>query len=129
MTLRLCMLAITALSLTVVIRQWKSDFLPFVRLAAALIFSALIITAASPIVTYLRELMQNTAAASYASVMLKALGIAVLSQCCSEICKECGENGISNGVELIGKVEILLLCLPLINDILTLAKELMTIGS
>ena len=129
MTVKICMLAITALSLAVLVRQWKSDFLPLLRLGAVILFSALLLSASAPIVAYLRDLIEGTTAASYAVILFKALGIAFLSQCCSEICKECGENGISTGVELIGKVEILLLCLPMINDILTLTRELLSIGS
>lgn len=129
MGLRICMLAITALTLAMLIKQWKSDFLPFVRLAIALAFSILLVSAAAPVVIYIQKLMNDTSASTYASVLVKALGIAVLTQCCSEICKECGENGIATGVELVGKIEILLLCLPLINEILTLAKNLMSIGN
>lgn len=123
------MLAVTALALALLIKQWKSDFLPYVRLAIALGFSILLVSSAAPLVTFLQGLIQNTSVSGYASILLKALGVAVLTQCCSEICKECGENGISTGVELAGKIEILLLCLPLINEILTLAKNLMSIGS
>lgn len=128
MGLRVCMLAVTALTVTVLVRQWKADFVPFIRLAVTLLFSFLVITAAAPIVSYLEALLENTAASKYATVLIKGLGISILTQCCSEICRECGEGGIGSGVELIGKIELLLLCLPLMNEILTLAKELMTIG-
>ena len=129
MELRICLLAVTALTLAMLIRQWKADFIPFVRLAIALVFSFLLISSATPLVSFLKNLLENTVASEYTSVMLKALGVAILTQCCSDLCKECGENGISTGVEMAGKIEILLLSLPLINDILTLAKELLTIGA
>lgn len=123
------MLAVTALALALIIKQWKSDFVPYVRLAVALTLAILLVSSATPLVDLIQTLMQSTAVSGYASVMLKALGVAILTQCCSEICKECGENGISTGVELAGKIEILLLCIPLINEILTLAGELLSIGT
>ena len=129
MGLRICMLAVTALALALLVKQWKADFVPYIRLAVALTFSILLVSAASPIVDLVQTLMQNTSVSGYTAIMLKALGVAILTQCCSEICKECGENGISTGVELAGKIEILLLCIPLITEILTLAGELMSIGS
>lgn len=122
------MLAATALVLALLVKQWKSDFLPFVRLAVAIGFAILVITSAAPIVEYIEELIGNTAASEYVTILLKALGVAVLTQCCCEICKECGENGIATGVELVGKIELLLLALPLIHNILSLAKELFSIG-
>lgn len=129
MALKLCMLAVTALALALLIKQWKTDFVPYVRLAVALTFSILLVSTAAPLVDLIQTLMQSTAVSGYATIMLKALGVSILTQCCSEICKECGENGISTGVELAGKIEILLLCVPLINEILTLASELMSIGT
>ena len=129
MALRVCLLAVTALSLALLVKAWKSDFLPLVRIAAALAFALLLISAATPIISYVEGLIQSTSAAGYAPILFKALGIAILTQRCSEICRECGEGGIATGVELVGKLEILLLCLPLINEILTLARELMELGS
>ena len=128
MGLRVCMLAITALTVTILVRQWKTDFAPFVRLAVTVLFSALVITAATPIVTYLEALIESTSASSYVTTLLKGLGIAILTQCCSEICRECGEGGIGPGVEWLGKIEILLLCLPLMSEILSLAKDLLAMG-
>ncbi|MBQ9760210.1 MAG: hypothetical protein IJW16_02550 [Clostridia bacterium] len=129
MALRVCLLAVTALSLALLVKAWKSDFLPLVRIAAALAFALLLISSATPIISYVEGLIQSTSAAGYSPILFKALGIAILTQCCSEICRECGEGGIATGVELVGKLEILLLCLPLINEILTLARELMELGS
>ena len=128
MGLRICMLAHTALVLSILIKQWKSDFLPFVRLAIALFFSVMIISAASPLILYLETLMESASIAEHATLLLKALGVATLTQICSEICKECGENGLASGIEIVGKIEILLLSLPLINQILSLAKEMMSLG-
>lgn len=118
------MLAITGVSAAMILKQWKADYLPVLRLALSLLFAVAAITAATPAIAFLRELTEESSASEYAGVLLRALGIAVLTQSCSDICKECGESGIAGGVELIGKVEILLLSLPLIREILSAAREL-----
>ena len=92
MALRISLLAITALILAILIKQWKTDLLPLVRIAAILVFAFLLISSASPIVSLVRSMLESSPAAKYTEVMLKALGIAILTQCCSEICKECGEK-------------------------------------
>lgn len=125
-SVKICLIAVTCVSLLVIVRQWKSDFLPLLRLGVALLFAFLIISAAAPVVAYLRELTSLSGLSGYAELLLKALGIAVLTQCCAGLCRECGENVAAGGVELAGKVEILLLCLPLIGEILSTAKELLT---
>ena len=126
---RICLLAIPVLILLLTVKVWRADFLPLVRIATAVTVGALLITAAQPLVAYLQELTRGSAASEYAESLFKALGVAILTQCCSEISKECGENGLATGVELVGKLEILLLSLPLIREILSLAKELMEIGA
>ena len=122
------MLAVTGVAAAVIIKQWKSDFLPLVRLALAVVFGISVITAVAPLISYVGTLAGQSGISEYSAILFKALGIAVLTGCCSEICRECGESAAANGVELTGKVEILLLCLPLINEILTAAQGLLALG-
>lgn len=128
-SLKFCMLAVTGVAAAVIVKQWKSDFLPLLRLALVVLFGIAVISAASPLIVYLENMTGTDGIAPYAEILLKALGIAVLTQCCAEICRECGEGGAANGVEMTGKVEILLLCLPLINEILTAAQGLLALGA
>lgn len=122
------MLAVTGVTAAMIVKQWKSDFLPLLRLALAILFAFAVIRTAAPLVSYLSELTAQEGLAQYAELLMKALGIAVLTQCCAELCRESGENSIATGVELAGKVELLLLSLPLIGEILTAAKELLSLG-
>lgn len=128
MILRICTLAMIALILSLLLKQWKSDFLPLVRIAISILFAFLILSAIAPLIRYLQALLENTLASEYASLLFKALGLAILTQICAEICKESGEGGIASAIELVGKIEILVLALPLINDILALAKNLIALG-
>lgn len=61
-------------------------------------------------------------------VMIKALGIALVSKFCSDICRDCGENTIASGVESVGRMAMIALCLPLLADILALSREVMEVG-
>lgn len=63
--------------------------------------------------------------AGYLAVMLKGLGVALLTHVCSSICRDCGKGSLADGVELAGKLEILLLCFPLIIEIITTATTLL----
>ena len=126
--LKFCMLAVVGIATTMVIKQWKNDFLPLLRIALALIFAFGALSEAEPLLHFLRELSANTALASYASPLLKSLGIAVLSGTCASICRESGESAIAEGVELVGKTEILLLSLPLLREILSAATSFLALG-
>ena len=128
--IKLCMLAILGVCAALLIKQWKSDFLPLLRIAIVVGFGMLLISASIPLISYLQKLINEAGIQSeHAEILLKGLGIAVLTQCCADICKESGESGIAGGVELIGKIEILLLCLPLFDEIMKAARELLQFGS
>ncbi|MBQ1230250.1 MAG: hypothetical protein IIX80_04360 [Clostridia bacterium] len=127
-SLKICMLATVGLSAAMIIKQWKSDFLPLVRLAVAVFLTQAILSASVPLIGFLKELLGGEGLSSYAGILPKALGVAILTQVCSDICRECGENGIAGGVEWMGKIEILLLSLPLIREMLALAGQLLSLG-
>lgn len=124
---KICLVAVTGVGLCVIVKQWKSDFLPLLRLAATVLFAGAILSLAAPLVAYLREMTASTGLSAYAAFLIKALGIAVLTQCTADICRDAGESGIAGGVELAGKMEILLLCLPLIGEIFSTAKQLLAL--
>ena len=126
-SIKLCMVAVLGLAVTMIVKQWKSDFLPLIRIGMTVLFSVAILTALSPLIGKLSELCRGEAA-QYTETLLKALGIAVLTQICSSICRDTGENAIAEGVELTGKVELLLLALPMIGQILSVASELLSLG-
>ncbi len=128
-SLRICCLAMTAVVASVLLRRWSADFLPLIRLGAALLLCAAAISLISPLVSYLQNLTETAGIAPYAECLFKALAIAGLTQVCAELCRESGESGIATGVEIAGKAEILLLALPLVNEILSTANELLSLAA
>ncbi len=63
--------------------------------------------------------------AEYAAVMLKGLGAAILTHVCSSVCRECGKPTLADYVEFAGRIELVLLCLPLITQIMKAADTLL----
>ena len=122
------MIGVTGIAAAMVLKQWKGDFLPLLRIGLALLFAFAAISETAPLVAYVKQLMQNESISPYTEIILKSLGIAILSGTCASVCRESGENGIAEGVELIGKAEILLLSTPLIHEILTAATTLLSFG-
>lgn len=126
---KLCMAGVAAVSVAVILKKWNADFLPLLRLAATVLFAGVILSMSAPLFSYLKQLTDTAGIAPYAVFLLKALGIAVLCAVCADICRDAGESGIGAGVELAGKIEILILCLPLLNELLSTAKALFAMGT
>lgn len=127
--MQICLLAVIGVTAVVLIRQWKAEFAPLMRLGLAILFAGTVIAMSAPLVSYIGTLTENAGVSGYAEFLLKALGIAILTQCCAELCRESGEGGVAMGVELAGKIEILLLALPLIGEILSTVRELLSLSS
>lgn len=128
-TWQICLLAVIGAVLTILVRQWKTEFVPLLRLALAILFAAAAIGMSAPLIAYFRTLTEEAGVAGYAELLLKAFGITVLTECCAELCRESGEGGIAGGVELAGRIELLLLSLPLIGEILSTVRELLSLAA
>lgn len=61
---------------------------------------------------------------AYFPVIMKALGIAYITEFTSEICIDAGEKAIAGKVELAGKVAIFLTALPVFTSLLELLNSI-----
>ncbi len=60
----------------------------------------------------------------YVRIMLKALGICIVSKLCSDCCKDCGENALASQVELVCRVALVVVSLPLYKTVMKIALSL-----
>jgi stage III sporulation protein AD len=61
--------------------------------------------------------------------MIKALGIALIGKVCADVCKECGEGGLAQGVETVAGALIFSLSVPILSGILEFAVDVLSRGS
>lgn len=126
--LKLCMVALLILASSAVIKQWKSDFLPLVRIGATVLFGSLLIASAQPLFSLINTLAGESGTLKYVETILKGLGIVILTQISADICRDSGEGTLAGHIETVGKLELLLLCIPLIGEILATAEKLLEMG-
>jgi stage III sporulation protein AD len=61
----------------------------------------------------------------YMQIVLKALGICLLTQLASDACRDAGEQGLANKVDLVGKATLLTMAIPLFERVGGMAVALM----
>ena len=61
----------------------------------------------------------------YFEILLKALGITYLTSTAEEYCRQCGENAIASQVDLIGRLGIITVSLPLFRAVSDLIHSLL----
>lgn len=59
----------------------------------------------------------------YISVLIKSLGMCYITQVSSAICKENGSQSVAAQIELSGKIVILLLAIPIYNDVIEMITD------
>ena len=123
-TWKICGLALICVVAFSVVRGFGKDFEVPMKLSAAVVFLGLLIGIAAPLLSWVREILSAGAVSEYAELLLGALGIAVVTGVCADICRECREPTVASYVEMAGRLEILILCIPLIKEILETVGEL-----
>ena len=121
---KICSIGILFAVLCIFIKNIRSEFLIPTRLAGILILFSFIIILMNPILDFIKSIMGENLPQEHIKIVLKAFSLAYITQISSELCRECGENNIAFGIESAGKVEIIILSLPLINTIIEFSKEL-----
>ena len=123
-SIKICALALITAICYSVVRRVNPSFDAPMRLASSVVLLGVVIGAARPLFSYLSGLVAGSELDRWQGMLFSAMGIAFLSHVSAELCRDCGEGSIGGYCELIGKVEILLLCLPLINELLSEVERL-----
>ena len=123
-------LALVGLVALLVLRQYKPEWAVFIRMAVTVVSMGIILSMAGTVITYVTDLTEGTGALDGAtwSLLLKALGIAFLTETAASICRDSGEASLAGWVEMAGKLEILLLAFPLIRTVLDTVATLLGRG-
>ena len=123
--LQLSGLALLAAMLILILRELRPAFVPPVRLAGSVLLIGAALALYAPVLSRVQTLFAQTGAGAYTDVVLRALGIALICELTAVFCRDLGENTLAEGVQLFGKLEILVLSLPLVDKVLEMAKELL----
>ncbi len=113
-------MALLALTALLILRQQKPEWAPFLRIAATVLALGGILSAMAAVLSVVEgfsDLVGGGVDAETRRILYKALGLALLTEAAASICRDSGETGLAGWVEMAGKLEILLLSLPLVRTV------------
>lgn len=117
--------ALLCVALILCLKELRATLAFPARLAATLLLFGAALALYIPVLDRIRVLFALSDAVDFATPILRAAGIALICEIAASFCRDLGENTVANGVLLFGKLEILVLSLPLLDDVLEIAKELL----
>lgn len=119
-------ISICGLLLTVFLRDYNKTVSIIVMLASAVIIFFLVLDGMSGIFTYIAEISSGAeSAAEYIKLMMKVLGITLISQFVADMCRDAGENTLANQTETAAKIIVILMILPLFEAVLNIITGLL----
>jgi len=124
-TLTVCAFSLVSLCVVVLVRQLRQELVPLTVAAIGIIMLGYLLLTLSPVLSFISDTAEQSGLGGYFTVLVKALAIALSCQVCSEICRDCGESSLASKVELAGKIGIIILSLPILKQLLTMAKEML----
>ena len=73
---------------------------------------------------FINEMLNESGAGGYRSVLIKAAGITLLVETVSGICRDLNENELADKAVILGKAELIAISLPLLKRLFDLTKTL-----
>ncbi len=123
--IKILAVAIVGCVATVILNQYRPEFSLLLKLGIiGIAISVSLVSFADVSVAvsdFADELKINN---EYILLLIKALLVSIACGVVSDICSDSGNKALSGVVELVGRLAVMLLSLPLLGSLMQLAKEL-----
>ena len=106
------------------VKELKKEYFPFITSALSIILLAVAFKRGMPLFGYIRDLSTEQSEL-YFSIIFKCFGIATLTGIICDMCADFGAGSVSGKVGLIGKIAVLMTCIPLVERLFLLIEELL----
>ena len=117
--------AIVYVCLATILKNLRPEYVFFIRICAVVLIFLFIIDEISEfIINILSAFSAFNISSAHISLLLKVVGISIVTDFLCDTLKDSGENSLSNVVSISSKFMILYLSLPLINGLIIFCLEL-----
>ena len=117
-------IAIIGAVLALVIKNKNPDSAIVLTMAAAAIILLLTAGSISPIIDKVNS-FTSIGSYNYIGIPIKALGITLLARFVSSMCEDAGDKVLSFSVMLFARISVIVLALPLFDELLGILQEIM----
>lgn len=122
--LKIFLIALIGLAVIVLLKELKPEFALLLKFATLLLLGFLAFAGIGDAISEIFSLGESVSIDNaLLKILLKALGICLVAQIASDICKDCGESALSTGVELAGKLSIVIMALPVAAQLIEISLE------
>jgi stage III sporulation protein AD len=121
----ICGIALLCVFSSLIIKECNGKLFSFIGIFFAVFVMFLLVNDLSKIYGFMNGISENGNLSPYLLLILKLLSLGYAISFTSDICREMGEVGIASKLELLGRIEMIALCLPEISEIMSIAISIM----
>lgn len=123
---KILIICFIAAALGVLLKTYRGEYSLIISVGTGCLVLLSIITAISSAFTQVFNAFSSAGIdISYIRAVLKAVGIGYITQFIADTCRDAGQTAIASGAELAGRCAIFLISLPLLTNILEIAKQIL----
>lgn len=119
---QICGFALLAVIMVLVLRSFRPEYATVAGIVAGIL---MLVSTFTPLITVfdsVTAIAEETGFSVYSSVILKSMGIGILAQTTADVCRDSGVSMLAAKVEFAAKIMILLLCVPILETLMSLIK-------
>ena len=118
-------IALIATFLSVILKKSNKEYAMVISIIAGIfIISKIFISLISVLSSVKSILAVSNISKDYIVIIFKAIGICFLTQFSSNTCIDAGESALASKIEFAGKIAVIIIALPLIEDIIKIVNNL-----
>ena len=111
---------VSVLLITILKSVKKDDFALVITIITAVILFTLVLVKLESITSILESLVQKSGInKEYLTLLLKVTGISYVIELATNICKDAGNSAIASKVEMLGKISIVILTIPILTSVIS----------
>lgn len=124
--LKICGIAVLGLVAVVLLRGMRAEYAVFAGIITGILLLFAVLVEFSSVMALVEDMTEKTGFSLYFEVILKAMGLGLLSEVTADICRDNGAAAIASKVEFGGKMAILSLSLPILRKLIDLISEFLS---
>ena len=122
---RICGVAVLGAVAALLIKKQSGGQAALVGVVALVRLLSPVLARYKEAISSLHAMLAETGWEEYGVLMFKSLGVGLAVKVTADVCRDLGEESLASALETAGRLEILLLCLPLMNELLATIREVM----
>jgi stage III sporulation protein AD len=118
-------IALCILFSSLLIKSYNKAFATILSISGAILLFLTVSDKIGDVISVLNDLSSSVSISiSYIKLMIKVLGITLIAQFVSDVCRDNGENAIASITEISAKIIVISLVLPLFESVIEIVTGL-----